>query len=159
MVLPHEPLPWQCNTDANLVPITFEGETVGFLKPEYALRVVDLLNDEKRYRRALRLACDEMVRRSRGRMGTTEMLVEEYLEQAKTPRTGTPAIALLLRYRQAELGVTDKEFMQFCDSYRLSPEKLKAIYEGHIPIESTMLAPLARILGQPIEEIMQIARG
>lgn len=157
MVLPHEPLPWQCNTDMTLVPLTFDGETVGFLKPEYALRLVDLLNDEKRYRRALRLACEELVRRSNGRLGTTELLFNEYLERAKTPRIGTPAIAMLLRHRQEELGVTDKEFIQFCDSYRLSPDALQAIYDGDTLIENTMFAPLARILGLPLEDVIRIA--
>lgn len=157
MVPPHEPLPWQCNTDTTLVPLTFDGETVGFLKPEYALRLVDLLNDEKRYRRALKLACEELVRRSNGRLGTTEMLFKEYLERAKTPSIGTPAIALLLRHRQEELGVTDKEFIQFCDSYRLSPDKLQAIDDGDTLIEHTMVASLARILGLPLEDVIQIA--
>jgi hypothetical protein len=159
MVLPYESLPWQCDDQEVFVPVTFEGEFIGVLKPEYAQRLVDVLNNEQYHQRALQLACAELVRRSQGRLGTVESLVEEYTEQSKVPRFGTPAIALLLRHRQEELGVTDKEFMQFCDSYRLSPEKLQAIYEGYYDIDSTLFAPLARILGQPIEEVIHIVQG
>lgn len=159
MILPNEPLPWQKNSDETYVLLTFEGEVVGFCKPEYAAQVCETMNDEKKVRRALQLACADMVKRSQGRLGSVEELIDEYIERAAIPRTGPRAIALLLQNRQEELGVTDKKFVTFCDSYRLSPEKLKGIYSGHTKIESTLYAPIARILGQSVEEIVQIIQG
>ena len=159
MVLPNEPLPWQRNTNETYVPLTFEGEVVGFCKPEYALQLCDVMNDEKKLRRALQIACADMVKRSQGRLGTVDELVNEYIDRASIPRTGPRAIALLLQNRQQELGVTDKEFITFCDSYRLSPNKLKDIYSGNVKIESTLYAPIARVLGQSVEEVVQIIQG
>jgi hypothetical protein len=159
MVLPNEPLPWQRNTNETYVPLTFEGEVVGFCKPEYAAQLCDVMNDEKKLRRALQLICADMVKRSQGRLGSAEELIDEYIARASIPRSGARAIALLLKNRQEELGVTDKEFMTFCDSYRLSPDKLKDIYSGNAKIESTLYAPIARILGLSVEEVVQIIQG
>jgi hypothetical protein len=159
MVLPNQPLPWQFNSNHVYVPITYDNEVVGFCKPEYAPQITEVMNDEQKVRRALKLACAALSKQSNGQLGTTDALVEEYLERAAVPRSGTRAIALLLKNRQEELGVTEKEFIRFCDSYRLSPEKLQEIYGGDAKIESTLLAPLARILGQSLEEVVQIIEG
>ncbi len=159
MVLPNEPLPWQVDSQNSFVPVNLNGQVVGFLKPEYASHAIDLLNDEQKLRKALNLACADIFRRSKGKLGTVEMLEEEYLSQASVPRKGTRAIALLLQNRQAELGVTEKEFVQFCDSYRLSPNKLQNIYDNNLEIDSTLYAPLSRILGQSIEDVIQIVQG
>lgn len=159
MVLPNEPLPWQSSSEDVYIPLLFEKEVVGFCKPGYAAQIAEVMNDEKKARKALYMVCADLVKRSQGRLGSIEELVEEYLERASVPRTGTRAIALLLQNRQEELGVTDKEFITFCDSYRLSPSKLKEIYTGNAVIESTLFAPIARILGQSVEEVIQIVQG
>ncbi|MGB3518455.1 MAG: hypothetical protein WBA43_18505 [Elainellaceae cyanobacterium] len=159
MVLPNEPLPWQSNVNETFIPLMFNREVVGFCKPEYAAKLAHVMNDEQKARKALYLVCADFVKRSQGRVGNVDELVEEYLERAAIPRTGARAIALLLKNRQEELGVTDKEFVTFCDSYRLSPEKLKDIYSGQGTIESTLFAPIARVLGQSVEEVVQIIQG
>jgi hypothetical protein len=84
--------------------------------------------------------------------------MQQYLAKTERPRSGTGAIAILLEERQEELDLTDEEFAKFCDTFRLSREELRNIYAGE-DIENTQLAPLSRILGMTIDEIIEVWRG
>ncbi|HEY9647901.1 MAG TPA: hypothetical protein V6C88_16110 [Chroococcidiopsis sp.] len=158
MVLSDEPQSWQAFPADTYVSITYEDEVVGFCKPDFALRIVETLNDDEKLRKALRLACQDIMSRAGGTTGDVDDLVERYLIKTTAPAAGVAAIAALLRDRQEELDVSDKEFIRFCDSYRLPKEKLEAIYAGE-EIESTMLVPISRIVGRSVEDIMQILEG
>jgi len=155
MVLSSDSPSWQLTSAESYIPISYEGEVVGFCKPDFAVRIVNALNDEEKLYRALRLACQDLMRRSGGRSGTADDLMNEYLLKTGYPKSGVAAIAALLRDRQDELDVSDKEFMRFCDSYRLPVEKLQAIYEGE-DIDSTMLVPLSRILGRSVNDLLEV---
>ncbi|GAB4152297.1 MAG: hypothetical protein Fur0046_31850 [Cyanobacteria bacterium J069] len=157
MPLPDDIPAWEINPNAALVPLRFDDELVGFLKPSVAARVIDILNEEARSRKALRLACYDLVSRAGGSSSEIEPLVSKYLARAARPKSGVRAIARWLKQRQSELGVTDAEFERFCDSYRLPKEKLDAIFAGEI--DGSMLTPLARVLGCSIEDVMKVLEG
>jgi hypothetical protein len=158
MVLPDETPAWQCYPADSYVSVTYEDEVIGFCKPDFAVRIVEVLNDDEKLRKALRLACYDLISLSGGSSSQIDELVHKYLSRTAEPKSGVAAIAALLHDRQDELDVSDKEFARFCDSYRLPPEKLDAIYAGE-DIDSSMLTPLARILGRPVEDIIQILEG
>lgn len=158
MPLPNEPPAWQVNPSDIYIPIRYENKIVGYCKPIVASRIIDLLNDEERLYKALRLACYDLVGLSGGSTESVEHLTQTYLAKAARPTSGTAAIAHWLKHRQEELDVSDREFERFCDSYRLPKEKLQAIYDGH-DIEASMLTPLARILGCSTNDIMQVLEG
>ncbi|NJN85387.1 MAG: hypothetical protein HC881_02540 [Leptolyngbyaceae cyanobacterium SL_7_1] len=155
MTLADEPQAWQFYPADSFVSVTYEEELVGFCKPDFAVRIVDVLNDDEKLRKALRLACYDLISLSGGTTAQIDELMQKYLAKTAAPTTGVAAIALLLRDRQEELDVSDKEFVRFCDSYRLSKEKLEAIYAGE-EIDGNLLVPLSRILGQPVEDILEI---
>lgn len=155
MTLADEPQAWQFYPADAFVSITYGEEVAGFCKPDFAARIVDVLNDDEKLRKALRLACYDLISLSGGTTSQIDELIEKYLAKTAAPTTGVAAIALLLHDRQEELDVSDKEFARFCDSYRLSKEKLEAIYAGE-DVDSSLLIPLSRILGQPVEDIMEI---
>ncbi len=154
----NQPLPWETNPKQALVPISHEGTMVGFCKPDYAVRIVEILNDEDKYRKALHLACYDLVARSGGSPSTIQELMQKYIARAERPKSGTRAIALLLKERQEELDLTDEEFAKFCDTFRLSREDLRNIYAGG-DIESAQLSPLSRILGITTDEVIEIWKG
>jgi hypothetical protein len=158
MVLPGEPQAWQFYPADAFVSVTYEEELVGFCKPDFAARIVETLNDDEQLRRALRLACYDLMAKSGGTGGDVNTLMVQYLAKAATPKSGIAGIAVLLRDRQRELDVGDKEFAQFCETYRLPPDKLAAIYAGE-EIDQSMLSPLARILGRPMDDLFQILDG
>ncbi|MBD2464859.1 hypothetical protein H6G89_28045 [Oscillatoria sp. FACHB-1407] len=158
MVLPGEPPAWQFTMAETYVPLSYEDEVVGFCKPDFAARIVDALNDNEKLYKALRLACYDLVGRSGGGEVQLDLLMEQYLTKTAFPTSGVAAIAVLLRDRQDELDVTDKEFIRFCDSYRLPKEKLQAIYDGE-EIDSEDLGPLSRILGRSVDDLMQVLEG
>ncbi|HEY9621364.1 MAG TPA: hypothetical protein V6C78_13395 [Crinalium sp.] len=155
MELPSEPQAWQFSSAEFYVPITYEDEIVGFCKPDFAIRIVKALNDDEKLYKALWLACDDLMRRSGGKCGPVDELMGEYLAKTVMPQTGIAAIADLLRRRQAELDISDKEFFKFCDSYRLPPDKLQAIYDGE-EIDSSILTPLARVLSCSVDDLLEV---
>lgn len=158
MVLPGEPSAWQFTTAETYIPVTYEDEVIGFCKPDFAARIVDTLNDNEKLYKALRLACYDLVGRSGGSTAQIDILMEQYLVKTSYPTSGVAAIAVLLRDRQDELDVNDKEFIRFCDSYRLPKEKLQAIYDGD-EIDSDDLSALSRILGRSVDDLLQVLEG
>lgn len=156
---PNKPLPWQFNPNEPYVPIYFEDQVVvGFCRPEYAPRLVELLNEEEKLRKAMHLACLDLLKHSGGDPSQVQALIKKYIKKTERPKHGTGAIAFLLRDRQEELDISDKEFVRFCDSYKLSPEALKEIYAGK-KIDNGQLLVLSRILGKSIEELIEVRDG
>jgi hypothetical protein len=149
---------WQFDANDTYVPIAHDGAVVGFCKPSYAAQIVIAMNREDRVRQALYLACYDLVSRAGGHNSQIDDLVQKYLNRTEPPKCGTALIAVLLRHRQAELDLNDDEFTRFCDSYRLSPKELKQIWLGH-DIEQKHLGPLARILGQSIDQVIEAWKG
>lgn len=158
MALANEPEAWKFYSSEVYVSVTYEEEVVGFCKPDFASRIVNVLNDDERLRLALRLACSDLARLGGGTSLPADALMARYLARTHTPQTGTAAIVTLLRQRQEELDVSEKEFFRFCDSYRLSQEQLKAIYAGE-EVDRDMLAPLSRIVGRSIDDLLQVLEG
>ncbi|MBD2092025.1 hypothetical protein H6F67_19440 [Microcoleus sp. FACHB-1515] len=156
--IPDEPQAWKFYSSDSFVSITYEDELIGFCKPDFASRIVEAMNDDERLRRALRIACTDLASMAGGSSMPPDDLVAFYLAKTTQPKTGTAAIAALLRQRQDELDVSNKEFMRFCESYRLSKVELQAIYAGE-EIDSAMLMPLSRILGRSIEDLLQVLDG
>lgn len=158
MPLINQPLSWEYYPDDPYVPITHEDTVVGFCRPEFALRIVEVMNEEEKLRKALRMACLDLLRTTGGDVSKVDELLGKYIVRAERPKYGTRAIALLLRDRQKELDISDQEFAKFCDTYRLSVQELKNIYAGE-EIYDSMLGPLSRILGISVEELMAVRDG
>jgi hypothetical protein len=156
--LPDESESWKFYSSDIYVSLTYEEEVVGFCKPDFAARIVEVLNDDEKLRQALWIACSDLARLSGGTSIPVDALVDRYLAKTAEPRSGTAAIVTLLRQRQEELDVSDKEFARFCDSYRLSQEQLRALYAGD-DVDSDMLVPLSRILGRSLEDLLQLLEG
>ncbi|MCL6436597.1 MAG: hypothetical protein K6T90_20795 [Leptolyngbyaceae cyanobacterium HOT.MB2.61] len=154
----NQPLPWESNSDEPFLPISYEGEVIGFCRSDYASQIVETLNDDDKLRKALYLACYDLVARSGGSTSNINELMQQYIAKATRPRRGTGAIALLLKERQADLDLTDEEFAKFCDTFRLSREELRNIYAG-ADIENTQLSSLSRILGMTVDEVIEVWRG
>ncbi|HEY9908159.1 MAG TPA: hypothetical protein V6D18_11225 [Thermosynechococcaceae cyanobacterium] len=157
MVRFQKSLPWEVQPDEVYVPVLYQGEVVGFCKPEMAQRIADCFNEEDTCRRALQLACYDLIARS-GSTKSPQDLMRRYLAKAERPKSGTGAIAVSLKERQRELDLTDEEFARFCDTFRLSREELRNIYVGE-SIEGNQLSPLARILGLSMDELLQLWKG
>ncbi len=155
---PSQPLPWQFNQTKSLVPVTYNGGVVGFCYAEYAEKIVGILNEEDKLRKALRVACLDVIKRTGGDPKQIEQVMKKYLAMGQRPKYGSFAIAYLLRDRQEELDVSDKEFARFCDSYRLSLPDLRNIYQGK-PIDDILIDPIARILGKPASEVLEVRDG
>ncbi|MGG6296183.1 hypothetical protein ACQ4M4_17480 [Leptolyngbya sp. AN02str] len=158
MPLPNEQPLWRVNAADVYLPISYDGSVVGYCKPAFAARIIETLNDEQRYAKALQMACADLARRTGGAAGTADLLMERYLNHAEQPRSGVKAIAVWLKDRQEELDVSDAEFERFCESYRLPKRSLQAIYAGH-EIDSRVLTPLARILGCSVEDVLTVLEG
>mgnify|MGYP003907277311 CR=1 FL=1 len=151
-------LPWQFAAKVNYFPIFHEKALVGFSRREYVAKIVKVLNEEETFRKALQLACSDLIKQAEGDPRKIDELVQKYLMMADRPRYGSRAIATLLRDRQAELNVSDQEFARFCDSYRLPPEELEEIYAGE-EIFNSQLISLARILGTTVEDLIEVRDG
>jgi hypothetical protein len=151
-------LSWKVNSQDSYVPMLYEGIVVGFCKSAYANRITDTLNEEEKLLKALQMACYDLVAKAGGSTGSVDDLVRQYLSKAERPKRGIGAIALLLKERQTELDLPDEGFARFCDSFRLSPEELRTIYAGE-EIESTQLAPLSRILGMSMDDLIAVWQG
>lgn len=151
-------LPWQASAKAAYFPLFYQGSLAGFCRREYVAKVVQVLNDEEKIQKALRLACAELIKQSGGDTRKLEDVIQKYLMLADRPKYGSRAIAAMLRDRQQELNVSEQEFIRFCDTYRLSPQELQEIYDGEEVINS-QLSAISRILGVSVEELMEIRDG
>ncbi|MBZ8181475.1 MAG: hypothetical protein SAL07_08040 [Oscillatoria sp. PMC 1051.18] len=158
MPLRDEPLEWDFNAKVKFFPIYYQGVVVGFFNPEYAGRIVKILNEDENLRKALKNACLDLLKEQGGDSSELEGLMKKYISGTKRPQYGTKAIAFLLRERQAELDISDREFARFCDSYRLSWENLQNIYAGKA-IEDSLIIPLSRILGKSPGEVIAVRDG
>lgn len=158
MVSINQPPSWQFDSNESYVPISYEGTTIGFAKPDYAHRIVEILNEEDRHRKAMRLACYDLVARSGGNTDSVDEVMGRYLAKIERPKQGTGVIALLLRERKVDLDLNEEEFIKFCDSYRLSKEELQGIYNGE-ELQNSQLVPLSRILGISVDEIIEVWKG
>jgi hypothetical protein len=158
MQLNNKPLPWQFDPYDPYFPIFYEGVGVGFCKPEFADRIIAVLNEDGKLRQALQLACFDLIKHSGGNPNRVNELMQKYLEKTERPKHGTGAIAFLLRDRQEELDMSDREFARFCESYKLSAEALKDITEGK-DVSNTQLGLLARILRKSVAELIEVRDG
>lgn len=161
----NQPLHLEFNADRSYIAIFYEDREVGFCSPEIAARIVETLNEDEQLHednetltKALQMACTDLIKQKGGNPAKVTKLMERYLENAKRPEHGTRAIAFLLRDRQRELDVSDKEFVFFCNSYRLSPQELRDIYRGK-EVTDDQLKVLSRILGKSAKELMEIRDG
>lgn len=157
MVKINQPLPWAMNPNGAYVPVSYEGRMVGLCRPDFAKRIIDTLNDDERLRKALEMACSDLLEKTGGSSSVDE-LMQHYLVKAERPKSGVGAIALLLQERQEELDLTDEEFAKFCDTFRLSRHELHEIYAG-VDLDSSQLPPLSRILGLTTDELLHVWRG
>ena len=158
MIAKNQPLSWEFDPYDPYFPITYEGVGVGFCKLDFAVRIADILNEEGKLRKALQMACLDLLKQSGGNPEQVQELVNQYLEKTECPKHGTGAIACLLRDRQEELDMSDKDFARFCDSYKLSAEELKNIYGGK-EVTNRQLGILARILRKSMGELTEIRDG
>lgn len=149
---------WECSAQSSYVSLSYSGEVIGFCRSEYAAQIAKSLNEIEKLQKALQLACYDLVARSGGSSESITELVNRYLAKVERPLQGSALIAVLLKERQIDLDLTDDEFAKFCDSYRLSPAQLRAIYRGE-EIEGHQLTPLARILGKTIDEVIETWKG
>ena len=153
-----EPPPWEFHPDRPYVPIFHEGELVAYCQPVYAQKIVEVLNEQETLRKAIRIACADLIRKTGGDRSQVENLVKKYIARAERPKFGPRAIAAMLIDRQKDLQVSPKEFLKFCDSYKISAQQLKEIAEGK-EIGSSSIEPLARILGITAAEVMEVLNG
>lgn len=142
--------------------LTVDGEEVGWCTAEFAGQLSEMFERETRLeakntvlRLAFKRICTDMLAKIGGNPQQLGPLMLRYLETVIRPTTGPRAIAYLLRDRQAALGMGSQEFLQFCDSYRLSPAELKDIYDGR-PINDGQLKNIARIVGRSAQELAEI---
>jgi hypothetical protein len=157
MLKVNQPLPWDMNPNGAYVPILYEGKVIGFSRSDFAKRIVDTMNEEEKTRKALHMACYDLITQA-GSTASVESLAEQYIAKAQRPKSGTGAIALLLQERQEELDLTDDEFAKFCDTFRLSEVELRSIYAG-ADIDSSQLTTLSRILGLTVDELLYVLKG
>jgi hypothetical protein len=84
--------------------------------------------------------------------------MKKYIIRSERPKYGIRAIAFLLRERQEELDLGDREFTKFCDSFKLSPAELNNIYAGE-SVQDSLLVALSRILGITKEKLIEVRDG
>lgn len=140
------------------VPLLYQGSLAGFCSPEYSEEIVEILNQEERLRKALRLACLELLRQAGADSSKADALMKKYLSLAERPKFGPRAVAFLLRERQQDLQVSTQEFVKFCDTFKLSPKQLQSIFAGK-SIEPNLIPPIARILGKTTAEVEEVLYG
>ncbi len=158
MSLRNEPLDWQVETNNAYIPIYHQGNLVGFFKQEYASEIISFLNDEEVFRKALKQACTDLIKKMGGDTNKVNYLIQRYIKSSERPKYGTRAIALLLRDRQKELDLSNQEFTKFCDTFKVSPTELNNIYAGEA-FDDSLLAPLSRILGMGKERLLEVRYG
>jgi hypothetical protein len=140
------------------VPILYQGSLAGFCSPEYSEEIVQTLNQEERLRKALRIACLDLLRQVGADTSKVDALMKKYMSLAERPKYGPRAVAFLLRERQQDLQVSTQEFVKFCDTFKVSPQQLQSIFAGK-SIEPTLMAPIARILGKTTAEVEAVLYG
>jgi hypothetical protein len=158
MSLRKEPLDWQLEASETYLPFHYKGSLAGFLKQEFADDVLQVLNEDEVLKKALRIACTELIKHSGGEIAQVKDLMKKYIRMSERPKHGTRAIATLLSERQLELDLNNQEFAKFCDTFKLSPVELNNIYAGE-PVDNSLLAPLSRILGISKTELCDIRDG
>jgi hypothetical protein len=158
MSLRNEPQDWQFESDESFVPVYYQGKVVGVMKQEYAANLTKLLNEDELLKKALKRACVDLIKQSGGDTSQVKDLMKKYIKMSERPKFGTRAIAFLLRERQEELDLGDREFTKFCDTYKLSPAELNNVYAGE-PVEDGLLVPLSRILGITKEKLIEVRDG
>lgn len=161
----NEPWRLQINQNRSYIAISDEAAEVGFCTPEFAAKIIETFNEYEQLHeenetlnKALQMACWDLLKQSGGTINQLNHRVKQYMEKAKRPEHGTRAIAYLLRERQRELDINNREFVRFCSSYKLSPKELKDIFDGK-EISDTQLKVLSRILGKSYEELMEVRDG
>jgi hypothetical protein len=148
---------WELGIDV-YVPILYQGSLAGFCSPEYSEEIVQTLNQEERLRKALRIACLDLLRQVGADTSKVDALMKKYMSLAERPKYGPRAVAFLLRERQQDLQVSTQEFVKFCDTFKVSPQQLQSIFAGK-SIEPTLMAPIARILGKTTAEVEAVLYG
>ena len=159
------PLRLQINHYRSYISISYEEIEVGFCTPEFAARIIEIFNEHEKLQeenetlnKAFRMACLDVVRQSGGKMNQLNKRMKHYLEKAKRPEHGTRAIAYLLRERQRELKISNRDFVRFCYSYKLTPQELEDIFKGK-DISDSQLKVLSRILGKSLDELTEVRDG
>lgn len=158
MSLRNEPLDWHFESNEPYIPIYHKGDLVGFFKPEYAGEIIKFLNEEEVLKKALKMACTDLIKKLGGDNRKVYYLMEKYIKTSERPKHGTRAIAVLLQDRQKELDLSNQEFTKFCDTFKLSPTELNNIYAGEA-FDDSLLAPLSRILGMAKEQLLKVRDG
>ena len=155
MSLRNEPLDWQLETNNPYIPVYHQGNLVGFFKPEYASEIIKFLNEEEVLKKALKMACTDLIKKLGGDPRKVYYLMDKYIKTSERPKHGIRAIAVLLQDRQKELDLSNQEFTKFCDTFKLSPTELNNIYAGQA-FDDSLLAPLSRILGMGKERLVEV---
>ncbi|MBD2167044.1 hypothetical protein H6G04_21880 [Calothrix membranacea FACHB-236] len=158
MSLPNEPSAWQVESSDVFVPIYYKGNLAGFFKQEYADEIIKFLNQDEVLKKALKLACTDLVKATGGDSKQVKDKIKKYIKISERPKYGTRAIALLLSERQKALDLSSQEFAKFCDTFKVSPSELNNIYAGDA-IDDNLLAPLSRILGISKEQLQEVRDG
>jgi hypothetical protein len=158
MPLRNYPSDWELGHNENYMPVYYKGAVAGFFKKEYSETIIKNLNNDDLLTKALTQACTDLIRRSGGDVSQVNDLIKRYLKTCDVPKFGTLAIAALLRERQIELDLGEKEFSKFCDTFKLSPVELNNIYAGE-NVDDSLIAPLSRILGMPKDELLKVRDG
>lgn len=158
MSLRNEPLNWQLSANETYLPVNYKGELAGFLKQEFADELIKFLNEDEILKKALKIACIELIQKSGGETSQVKDMMKKYIRMSEQPKYGTRAVAALLRKRQQELDLSSQEFAKFCYTFKLSPVELNNIYAGE-PVDDSLLAPLSRILGISKTELVEVRDG
>jgi hypothetical protein len=164
MSLRNEPLDWQLETKNPYIPVYHQGNLVGFFKPEYANEIIKTLNEEEVLKKALKMACTDLIKKIGGDTRKVNYLMEKYVKTSERPKHGTRAMptavnyAVLFQDRQKELELSNQEFTKFSDTFKLSPTELNNIYTGEA-FDDSLLAPLSRILGMAKERSLKVRDG
>ncbi|MEH2380563.1 MAG: hypothetical protein V7K27_17025 [Nostoc sp.] len=158
MSLRNEPLDWQVESNDPYIPVYHQGDLVGFFKPDYASEVIKFLNEQEVLKKALKMACNDLIKKMGGDTNKVNYLMGKYIINSERPKYGTRAIAILLADRQKELDLSNQEFTKFCDSFKLSPTELNNIYAGEA-FDDSLLAPISRILGIAKERLLEVRDG
>ncbi|WP_421658956.1 hypothetical protein [Leptothermofonsia sp. ETS-13] len=82
----NQPLPWEFNSDKPFLPISYEGEVIGFCRSDYASQIVETLNDDDKLRKALYLACYDLIARSGGSRSSINELMQQYIAKSNPPQ-------------------------------------------------------------------------
>lgn len=158
MIQIQESLSWEYQPEQPHIPIYREGELVGYCHPDCAQEIVEAMNDRDKLRKALRIACLDILRAKKGNSTQVEELMEKYLAKTERPKSGPRAIAMMLIDRQKELQLSTQEFIKFCDTYKVSAQDIKDLATAK-DIDPNLINPLARILGVSATEVKKVLTG